>query len=160
MVCEQEKQTQARARQKEAVEFSQKYLRKENRREYALSDPDHLKKDRPAREGDDDPRCGPASLQKFDGEKIEYDKTINRKAYQDVQKQWLVEQMQERQAIEAAEKAHDKHHDDQVIMANHIRGVMEQHLEDTKRAQKKAESDFNLALAAEHRDRTRTRLRN
>lgn len=40
-------------------------------REFDLNDPDALKKDRPAREGDDDPRLGPASLQKFDGEDLQ-----------------------------------------------------------------------------------------
>ena len=38
--------------------------RKENRREYDLSDPAGLKKDLPNRLGDDDPRCGPSSLQR------------------------------------------------------------------------------------------------
>ena len=36
-------------------------------REFDLYDPDYLKKDKPARVSDDDPRCGIASLQKFDG---------------------------------------------------------------------------------------------
>merc|ERR1711904_743220 len=143
----------ARARQEEAVAYSQKYLRKENRREFALSDPDYLKKDRPAREGDDDPRCGPASIQKFDGEAIEADRTINKKGYQNLQKQWLIEQMEEKKAIKEAEKQKDAAYDEQVIMANHIRGVMETHIEKTKRANKTAESEYNLNLAAEHRAR-------
>jgi len=158
MVCEQEKQTQARARQKEAVEFSQKYLRKENRREYALSDPDYLKKDRPAREGDDDPRCGPASVQKFAGEAIEADRTVNKKIYQNMQAQWLIEQMEEKKAIKEVEKQRDAAYDSQVIMANHIRGVMDTHIETTKRSNKKAESDYNLNLAVEHRERKHTKI--
>merc|ERR1711907_310481 len=109
----------ARKLQKEAVKFSQKNLRKENRREFALSDPDHLKKDRPAREGDDDPRCGPASVQKFDGEAIEADRTLNKKNYQDLQKSWLIEQMEEKKAIKDAERAKDVAYDEQVIMATH-----------------------------------------
>jgi len=158
MVCEHEKQTQARARQEEAVAYSQKYLRKENRREYALSDPDHLKKDRPAREGDDDPRCGPASVQKFAGEAIEADRTIHKKDYQAMQAQWLIEQMEDKKRIQEAERQKDAAYDDQVIMANHIRGVMESHIETTKRTSKKAESDYNLTLAAEHRDRKHARI--
>ncbi|CAF0926784.1 unnamed protein product [Adineta ricciae] len=39
-------------------------------REWDLNDPDYLKKDKPARVSDDDPRCGPASLQKFQGEDL------------------------------------------------------------------------------------------
>lgn len=38
--------------------------------EYDLNDPDALKKDKPARVGDDDARCGPASMQLFDGEDL------------------------------------------------------------------------------------------
>lgn len=45
--------------------------KKEETREFDLNDPEGLRKDRPAREGDDDPRCGPASLQKFDGEDLQ-----------------------------------------------------------------------------------------
>lgn len=149
----------SRMRQKEARDYSLQELHKQKRREFALSDPEALKKDRPAREGDDDPRCGPASLQKFDGERLEYDKTVNRKFYQDLQKQWLMEQIEERKAIEQAEKDHEKRHDDQMIMASHVRGVMERHLDDTKRAQKTAESDINVALACEHRERRRNKLR-
>jgi len=158
MVCENEKQQQVRIKQKDCVEYSLRNLHKETRREFGLSDPDHLKKDRPARVGDDDPRCGPASIQKFDGEAIEYDKTVNKKNYQDLQKSWLLEQMAEKQAIQQAEKDALKSHDDGVIMANHIRGVMETHIESTKRANKKSESDYNLSLAAEHRDRKRNNL--
>lgn len=153
MVCEQEKQNQTRARQLETMEYSKKHLKKEFRREYALSDPDALKKDRPARDGDDDPRCGPASVQKFEGEKIEAMKTINKKLYQDLQKQWLIEQMEEKKAIKEAERVKDKAYDDQVLMATHIRGVMDTHVEEVKRTSKKAESEYNLALAAEHRNR-------
>jgi hypothetical protein len=118
-----------------------------------LSDPNHLKKDQPARIGDDDPRCGPASIQKFDGEAIEYDRTVNKKTYQDLQKSWLLEQMAEKQAIQQAEKDHQKMHDGQVIMANHVRGVMEMHIAATNRSNKKAESDFNLSLSAEQQAR-------
>lgn len=38
--------------------------------EWDLNDPDYLKKDMPARVSDDDPRCGLASLQKFQGEDL------------------------------------------------------------------------------------------
>lgn len=153
MVCEHEKAMAQRQMQKDCQEFSTRELRKEKRREFALSDPDALKKDLPARVGDDDPRCGPASVQQFEGERIEADKTVNRKGYQDLQKHWLTEQIEEKLAIANAEKARDQDYDNQVIVANHVRGVMESHLEETQRTQKKAESDFNLALAAEHRER-------
>merc|ERR1712124_69941 len=87
------------------------------------------------------------------GEAIGADRTVNKKGYQNLQKQWLIEQMEEKQAIKEAEKQKDAAYDDQVIMANHIRGVMETHIVKSKRNDKKAESDYNLSLAAEHRGR-------
>lgn len=39
-------------------------------REFDLNDPKGLWKDQPARVGDDDPRCGPASAQRFAGEDL------------------------------------------------------------------------------------------
>ena len=51
-------------------EFRQSYQQQYDRREFDLNDPDSLKKDKPARVSDDDPRCGVASLQKFVGEDL------------------------------------------------------------------------------------------
>ena len=51
-------------------EFRQSYQQPYDRREFDLNDPDSLKKDKPARVSDDDPRCGVASLQKFVGEDL------------------------------------------------------------------------------------------
>ena len=48
-------------------EFRMLHQQPESRREFDLYDPDYLKKDKPARVSDDDPRCGISSLQKFDG---------------------------------------------------------------------------------------------
>lgn len=39
-------------------------------REWDLNRPDALQLEAPARLGDEDPRCGPASLQKFSGEDL------------------------------------------------------------------------------------------
>ena len=44
-------------------------------------DPEGKKKDRPAREGDDDSRCGISSMQKMDGEDLNLKA---RKKFQDV----------------------------------------------------------------------------
>jgi RIB43A len=41
-----------------------------SRREWDLNRPDAQTLDRPAREGDEDPRCGMSSMQKFDGEDL------------------------------------------------------------------------------------------
>ena len=51
-------------------EFRMLHQQPFTRREWDLYDPDAKRKDKPARVSDDDPRCGPASLQKFDGEDL------------------------------------------------------------------------------------------
>ena len=51
-------------------EFRALHQQPSSRREFDLYDPDALKKDKPARVHDDDPRCGISSLQKFDGEDL------------------------------------------------------------------------------------------
>lgn len=51
-------------------EFRKSQQQPDGRREFDLNDPDSLKKDKPARVSDDDPRCGVASLQKFLGEDL------------------------------------------------------------------------------------------
>jgi len=69
-LLEMEKGRIKRGMEQEAKEFSIKNLHFEARREFDLNDPNAKKKDVPARIGDDDPRCGPASLQKFAGEDL------------------------------------------------------------------------------------------
>jgi len=44
---------------------------KEKRLEWDLNNPDALKHELPGRLGDDDPRLGPSSLQKFAGEDLD-----------------------------------------------------------------------------------------
>jgi len=62
-------------------EFRHSHQQPDGRREFDLNDPDSLKKDKPARVSDDDPRCGVASLQKFLGE------DLNGKARQKLQQE-------------------------------------------------------------------------
>ena len=59
----------------------------DGRREWDLYDPDAKLKDKPARVADDDPRCGPSSIQKFEGEDLN---TKARQGYQKEQnREWL-----------------------------------------------------------------------
>jgi hypothetical protein len=55
---------------KEVSAFRAEAQPKATRREWDLSRPDALQIDTPARIGDDDPRCGPASMQRFYGEDL------------------------------------------------------------------------------------------
>lgn len=89
-------------------EFRSLHQQPNSRREFDLYDPDYLKKDRPARVSDDDPRCGAASIQKFDGEDLNADarKKFQREQMQD----WFKRQIEERNRAEAAQKEAERYH--------------------------------------------------
>ena len=78
-------------------EFRYLHQQPSNRREWDLYDPDSLKKDKPARVSDDDPRCGVSSIQKFDGE------DLNNKArtqfQQEQLREWSEAQKQEKDQV-------------------------------------------------------------
>ncbi|CAF2799318.1 unnamed protein product [Rotaria sp. Silwood2] len=75
-------------------------------REWDLNDPDYLKKDMPARVTDDDPRCGVASLQKFQGEDLN---SRARKKYQQEQlREWSRMQQEDHQRVQQQQQAADR----------------------------------------------------
>ncbi|CAI2724139.1 unnamed protein product [Schistosoma spindalis] len=90
-------------------EFRSIHQQPESRREFDLYDPNALKLDRPARVSDDDPRCGVASLQKFDGEDLNLKARMK---YQREQLQnWFDRQIEERNRAENAKKEADRLYD-------------------------------------------------
>eukprot|EP00708_Paratrimastix_pyriformis_P002996 GAFH01001760.1.p1 GENE.GAFH01001760.1~~GAFH01001760.1.p1 ORF type:complete len:386 (-),score=132.82 GAFH01001760.1:293-1366(-) len=72
------------------AQFQQTTMRKE----FDLNNPDALKLDVPARIGDDDPRLGPSSLQRFDGEDLSV--TDRKKQQQQQQRDFIIQQAQEK----------------------------------------------------------------
>ena len=64
---ERRQQQDVRALNQAMNDFRALHQQPDSRREFDLYDPDYLKKDKPARVSDDDPRCGISSIQKFDG---------------------------------------------------------------------------------------------
>merc|ERR1719169_264082 len=69
-LIEVEKQRTRREQEMSCKEYSLQTLNFQSRREYDLNDPLAKRKGVPARVGDDDPRCGPSSMQKFSGEDL------------------------------------------------------------------------------------------
>lgn len=69
-LMEIEKQAGRKDLEKEAKAYSLKNLHFEARREFDINDPLANRKGKPARAGDEDPRCGPASMQQFGGEDL------------------------------------------------------------------------------------------
>lgn len=128
-------------------EFRALHQQTDSRREFDLYDPDGLKKDKPARVSDDDPRCGIASLQKFDGE------DLNSKARKDFQREqqreWAEQQAREkRQAQENQNKADRLY---ELKMKELDQRAMELQLSEDqcKKAIDEATKDYNKALASE-----------
>jgi hypothetical protein len=148
MAVEQARVQDQRQRTLDLKAFNLKNMRMDMRREYHLSDPKALKHELPARVSEDDPRCGPSGMQKFDGEILEKDKTVNKKAYQMQQREWLLDQMAEKEAKRKAEMEQTMQDDHQILMATQVRGVIENHGNQAARDMKVAHADFNKQLAA------------
>merc|ERR1712139_738078 len=131
--------------------YSLENCRKEQRREYDLSDPNLIKSERPARDGDNDPRLGPSSIQSFEGE----DFLAQQRKKEGVQstREWLQYQIAVKKEAAEREKMIDAQHHEAMVTANELRGLCEQATIEDMMAEKKAESDENKRIAAMHADR-------
>jgi hypothetical protein len=139
-----------RATHRECVEYSLANLRKEDRREYHLSDPHHLKKDLPIRrEGYEVPKC---SMQKFEGEEGESLEVVKAK-YQD-HSAWIEAQKAEKLARHENLRQIDKAEDDALLYANHLRHACEAAQQEDTTADLKDMVKFNQqqALAKKARE--------
>lgn len=118
------------------------------RREWDLYDPDGLKKDKPARVSDDDPRCGLASLQKFDGE------DLNNKArtqfQQEQLREWSEAQKREKQQADMNQKRADYLYDLKMKELDQRACELSQAENNCRKAINMATKDYNEALAREN----------
>jgi len=74
--------------------------------EWDLNDPDYLKKDMPGRVSDDDPRCGLASLQKFQGEDL--NSRARAKYQQEQLREWSRLQQEDQRRAQQQQQAADQ----------------------------------------------------
>jgi hypothetical protein len=130
---------------------------KSMRREFDLYDPHGKARDLPARTGDDDARCGPSSLQRFDGEDLS---ASERKRLQGEQmRAWVAAQHAEKVAREQQEKdeaaAYDRYAEDLAFQAHSI----EQSVHEERRRIGRELADENLRLAAAKREAEMQRRR-
>ncbi|MEE6505698.1 hypothetical protein FKM82_005631 [Ascaphus truei] len=116
-------------------------------REFDLYDPQALKKDRPARVCDDDPRCGPASLQKFAGEDL--NEKERRKMQADLTHKWLTQQKDARQRSEAQRKYADNLDDKKRVELDERAQNLNKLEEECKKAVSIATKNVNQAQALE-----------
>merc|ERR1712127_525113 len=114
-------------------EFRALHQQPDARREWDLQDPEMLKKDKPARVNDNDPRCGPASLQKFDGEDLNSKARL--KYQQEQLREWSLQQQHEKNQSKMQQN-----------MANKLYDFKQFELDDRARALQKAEEDCRRAI--------------
>ncbi len=125
-------------------EFRENCQGKEFRKEWDLNDPNQLKNDLPARTSDDDPRCGPASLQKFHGEDL--NEALRLKKQQEQMRAWFELQTREKHQREVQAKDMESIHASRLLEVEAKRREMEDHENSTKLAMNAAVRDYNKAL--------------
>lgn len=128
-------------------EFRSLHQQPDGRREWDLQDPEYLKKDKPARVNDDDPRCGPASLQKFDGEDLN---SKARQRYQQEQlREWSLQQQHEKNVAKMQQSMANKLYDFKQMELDARARSLQKAEEDCRRAINSATRDYNAALQRE-----------
>uniref|UniRef100_A0A8C0FQN7 RIB43A domain with coiled-coils 2 n=1 Tax=Bubo bubo TaxID=30461 RepID=A0A8C0FQN7_BUBBB len=132
-------------------EFQKNFQKPETRREFDLSDPEALKKDRPARLSDNDPQCTVSGLQKFMGEDLNYNQRM--KFQKEQLREWSLQQQRDWKNALADQKFADDLYDKNRIELD--QKIMEQQRreEENRRAVCAATKDFNRAQAAELAER-------
>lgn len=131
-------------------EFRMLHQQPDQRREWDLYDPDGKRKDKPARVSDDDPRCGVASIQKFDGEDLN---NKARKMFQNEQtREWTEQQMRERKQAEENQKKADRLYELKARELDARAMELARAEEDCRRAIDAAMADYNHALVSFLRD--------
>lgn len=151
MMLEQRESQIARDLDKAVLKFREQHQQPETRREYDLYDPDALKKERPARVGDHDPCCGPASLQKLAGEDLS--EKERKKLQAELSRKWLSEQKEERKRSEAQKKYADELYDKKRVELDERALHLTKMEEECRKAVNMAVTNINQALAMESSER-------
>jgi len=142
---ELQKQRARREMDRECKEFSLQNLSYESRLEFDLNDPNSKRNGMPARVGDDDPRCGPASGQQFNGEDL---MKPERERQQRLQQINIIEQQKFEKAMMAKQ-----HEDDDKKFAQYVAEVsaMREDIDKTevsmRRDLQQAQRDDNMEKA-------------
>ncbi|KFV07041.1 RIB43A-like with coiled-coils protein 2, partial [Pterocles gutturalis] len=150
-MLEEQQKNDIRNINKAISEFQKNFQKPETRREFDLSDPQALKKDRPARLSDNDPRCTVSGLQKFMGEDLNYDQRM--KFQKEQLREWSLQQQRELKNVLADQKFADDLHDKNRIELDQKMMEQQRKEEENRHAVCAATKNFNRAQAAELEDR-------
>lgn len=130
-------------------EFRHDNQLKHTRKEWDINRPDGKQIDGPARMGDDDPRAGPSSMQKFDGEDLS---AGDRKAAQLEQSRiWWEEQAAQKAAMKAAEKESDMAYGELARYQDLVQQDAKSQETQLRRDMNRATLDINQRLAEERK---------
>lgn len=152
-MLEKRQEHDVRALNEALNEFRALHQQPSARREWDLYDPDYLKKDKPARVHDDDPRCGISSLQKFDGEDLN---SKARKKFQNEQaRKWHEAQMREKTQSKTAQEKADTLYDLKQKELDQRAMDLQAAEENCRKAINMATAAYNDALNKEQNERNR-----
>lgn len=144
----------AKERKLAVVDYAQKHCLKEQRREYALSDPNELKKEK-VPTWEDISQLGPSSFLKFAGDCD--DPHARRREQHAATRAYLQEQIDAKKARERAERERDLKFDQELLLANQVRGLCEQAEQEEAHQAKLMEAANNAELAKVHMARKQMR---
>ncbi|NXG65329.1 RIBC2 protein, partial [Hemiprocne comata] len=146
-MLEERQKNEIRNINKAITEFQKNFQKPETRREFDLYDPQALKKDRPARLSDSDPRCTASGLQKFMGEDLNYDQRM--KFQKEQFREWSLQQQRDWKNALADKKFADDLYDKNRIALDQKTMEQQRKEEQNRRAVCAATKDFNRIQAAE-----------
>ncbi|CAI5795928.1 Uncharacterized protein PODLI_1B027085 [Podarcis lilfordi] len=142
MLEEEERQRKKQLHQA-VLDFREREQQPSMRREWDIHDPEAARKGHPARVSDDDPRCGPSSMQRFAGEDL--NANARQKLLKEQNKRILEEQRSEREKDLADRKYADSLEDKKRIELD-LRALELARLEEEcRKAKAMAIADFNRA---------------
>lgn len=136
-------------RERDVADYRETFQRSELRREWDLNDPRAKAKELPARVGDEDPRNGASSLQRFEGEDL--DARARRAAQQLQQHSWAQQQVEEKLAKKWMEQEADRTYYDRNEETNRRTYEVERQIAAQRRLIDCNNADFNRALADQQR---------
>lgn len=133
--------------ERECREYGLMYLNKESATSYDLNDKAALRKCLPGRVGDEDPRCGPASMQKFNGEDLQQMERIRQQQRQQVN--FIEQQRFEKLILSQQDDGANARHTQETRDLIRLRDELEENEHKLHRELTCAQQGYNRTTAAE-----------
>eukprot|EP00760_Papus_ankaliazontas_P027064 PhM_4_TR3131/c1_g1_i1/m.9188 len=131
-------------------QFHSTFQKKEMSREWDLHNPKRVLHDLPARVGDDDPRCGAASLQKFEGEDL--DNQCRKRHQMNQMRSWAQQQVDEREMKKMMEREYNMAYDKRTEEMAYRAFQVEQSVANQRKTAAITAMEFNKAMAKQKED--------